>query len=193
MDIKLSGSDGLAMLVSGSDSEHLRVATAFGTSMLPFIKPGTDLRIESVHADTICLGDVITFHYHPGVLVTHRVVKIIRRRGQYSFLTKGDNRLNCDPVVLAPQIAGRVILVAKTNIRSLGWIAFGRILAGISYSQMILYHWLARSGLNQFRHHLEEKGLCPKVPLRDWFVAVTYPFNRIASIPGRIALRSRQK
>ncbi len=166
-----------AVLISGPDGEHLRVATAFGTSMLPFIKPGTDLCLESVKADAIRLGDVITFYFRPGVLVTHRVIKVICQKGQRLFLTKGDNRLNCDPVVSVPQITGRVLLVGRINIRSFAWLFFGRILAGISYIQFALYYRLAGSGLNKLRHRLEKKGRCPKIRLSDWFAAVTYPFN----------------
>ncbi len=177
MVIRSSGDADVAVLVSGSGGERLRVATAFGTSMLPFLKPGVELRLESLDVASIRLGDVITFESQPGTLVTHRVVKILPREGGISFLTKGDNRLVPDPVIFGHQIFDRVIQVGGTNVRSLGWRVLGRIIAWISYGQSVLYHGLAKSRLNRLRYWLEKKGWCPGIPLRPWFAKFSNPMS----------------
>ncbi|GEM_PF-2189607 len=177
MAIQSSGDLSVASLVSGTGGERLRVATAFGTSMRPFLKPGVELRLESPKIASIRLGDIITFQFQPGILLTHRVVKIFRREDGLSFLTKGDNRLSPDPVVFGHQVFGRVIRVGGKNIRSFGWRVLGRIIARISYGPSAFYQRLSKSRLNRFRHWLEKKGACPGIPLRPWFVRFSNPMS----------------
>ncbi len=177
MATQSSGDLSFASLVSGTGGEHLQVATAFGTSMLPFLKPGVELRSESLEIASIRLGDIITFQSQPSTLVTHRVVKIFRYEDGISFLTKGDNRLSPDSVVFGHQIFGRVIQVGGTNVRSLGWRVLGRIVAWISYGQSVLYQGLAKSRLNRLRYWMEKKGRCPGIPLRPWFARFSNPMS----------------
>lgn len=199
MVTRLSGDSDSVVLISGSVSEYLRVATAFGTSMLPFLKPGAKLRLEPVEAGVVRLGDIITFRIYPEVLITHRVVKIMQRDCSFSFFTKGDNRLICDPQVsFGYQIIGRVIGVDRTNIRSLWWRVLGRMIAWISYRQSVFHQDLVKSPLNRFRHTMVKKGWFPikfdtdgKLRLAGRCLIVNYSPYKYC-LPVRVSSKERE-
>jgi signal peptidase len=80
--------------------------------MEPGLPVGTLAFVESVPAETVRVGDVITFGdpHQPGRLVTHRVVETAETdEGELAFRTKGDANLNRDPWAIAlPDEAGRL-------------------------------------------------------------------------------------
>lgn len=133
-----------------NSSEALPLVYGLGTSMLPFLKPNEELQIEPVPPGQIRRGDIVMARSGSGVCFTHRVVRILSLNGQRAFLTKGDNRLRFDPLVLPDAIVGRAIRAGRRDLRSRWqrwlseWIAWG------SYSQAVLYHRLRFSRLIRF-------------------------------------------
>ncbi len=181
------------ILVSGQKAKGIEAAVAFGTSMWPFIPSGAELRLEAVSAHDIGVGDIITFFFHPGVSVTHRVVKVLRSMENISFLTKGDNRSNLDPVVSPGQIAGRVVQVGKRDIRLFRWRALGYTAAWISYGQALVLRRAASSFLNRFRHALEDQGFLPRMKVRASFGRLTNPFCWLPIILEKYQARALRK
>lgn len=186
MAIKLDGESSHQILVSGFEGRRLREAMAFGSSMRPLIKPGAGLELEPAPAAGIRLGDIISFESRPGLSVTHRVVKIFKKQEQTFFITKGDNRLDCDGPVAEKQILGRVIRVGRHPLRSIKWRVLGICVARISYGQSVLYRSLAQSRLNRCRHRLEEKGIFPRIGIRSWFMRFSNPMSGL--LPFQSAL-----
>ncbi len=131
--------------------------------MLPFFQPGEDIWFKPVSINFIQPGDIITYQEKPYVFVTHRVIKITKHNGKIAFITKGDNRFHWDPLVENDQIVGKVIRAGNRNLNRFWWRWLGRMIAFLSYLQGNLYQRMIQSRLNQFRHHLAQKGLFPKI------------------------------
>jgi signal peptidase I len=97
----------LALFLAG-----YRPVVVYSGSMEPGLPVGTLAFVESVPAESIHVGDVITFGdpHQPGRLVTHRVVETTETdQGELAFRTKGDANLNRDPWAIAlPDEAGRL-------------------------------------------------------------------------------------
>ena len=97
----------LALFLAG-----YRPVVVYSGSMEPGLPVGTLAFVESVPAENIHVGDVITFGdpHQPGRLVTHRVVETAETdEGALAFRTKGDANLTRDPWTIAlPDEAGRL-------------------------------------------------------------------------------------
>jgi signal peptidase I len=89
-----------------------RPVVVYSGSMEPGLPVGTLAFVESAPAESVRVGDVITFGdpHQPGRLVTHRVVETAETdQGELAFRTKGDANLNRDPWAIAlPDEAGRL-------------------------------------------------------------------------------------
>jgi signal peptidase I len=92
---------------------NLQAVVVLTGSMEPALPIGSIAFVEKDRsAETVQPGDILTF-YRPDVpqrvLVTHRVVEVVRERGALGFRTKGDaNSENDDWVVPAPNVVGTV-------------------------------------------------------------------------------------
>lgn len=84
----------------------------YSGSMEPGLPVGSLAFVESVPAEDVRVGDVVTFGdpYQPGRLVTHRVVQTAETPArELAFRTKGDANLERDPWTIAlPDEAGRL-------------------------------------------------------------------------------------
>lgn len=168
-----------ALLVEGrpESTRGLSGLVAFGTSMLPFFRPGAELWTEEVPPASVLAGDLIAFRLRSGALVTHRVLKVLDEGGARAFLTKGDNRLDLDDPVREGQLEGRVARVGLRDVRTPGWRLLGRLVARLSYAQALAYRRLARGRLNRLRYRLQGAGWLPAVRLRGVFRALTDPLS----------------
>ncbi len=155
--------------------------------MLPFFQPGEDIWFKPVSADTIRPGDVVTYRKKPHILVTHRVIKIVKDGDTINFITKGDNRFAWDPIVADHQIIGKVIRIGKRNLNRSRWRWIGRLIASVSYLQGSFYTFLINSRLNQFRHHLEKKRLIPEIRPFAIFRMASSPLFWITDFKNRLA------
>ena len=80
---------------------------AQGTSMLPTIRPGSQVEIGHASSDQISAGDIVLTKTRSGLRL-HRVVEI----GAGSLVvTRGDNHLHNDEPCRAQDILGRLRLV----------------------------------------------------------------------------------
>ena len=75
-----------------------------GSSMRPFLPPGSLAAVEQVEPRDIRVGNVIVFHDQAGQPVMHRVIST--RSG---IVTQGDNLARSDGVVPAERIVGKVV------------------------------------------------------------------------------------
>ena len=150
--------------------------------MLPFLPPGEEVHTQPVQPETIRAGDVVTFKTSSGRLITHRVVKIVRHQGEIALLTKGDNRLVMDALVLKHQLIAKVTRVGRRHLERPLWRGLGGFIAWISYRQARLYELLSRSGLNRHRHAWERKGWIPRLRLSGGFRMITDPLSWIRRV-----------
>lgn len=106
-------------------------------SMNPTFRAGDMVVVSGVRPAEVSLGDVITFHQamDPSVLVTHRVVKVVREGDAVFWKTRGDANAAPDPtLVTAPRLVGRLEMI----IPYAGYLAsFARTGAGF-FSLIIL-------------------------------------------------------
>ena len=82
-------------------------------SMVPDYQINDVLAIKEVSHDELEVGDDITYlgkkHDVNGRIVTHRIVKIIKKDGVKQYITKGINNEVEDPVIDDGQIYGKVV------------------------------------------------------------------------------------
>jgi signal peptidase I len=88
--------------------------TVTGNSMHPLIREGDPIQIEQCKPRDLSMGDIITFK-KDDLYVTHRVLWIMRRRDGTTLLTKGDNEITIDPLVLPNQIVGKAVAIKRAN------------------------------------------------------------------------------
>ena len=89
-------------------------------SMLPLLRIGDRVLVESVSPENIKFGDIIVFK-HLDKLVVHRVIKKYDD-GSRSFLQKGDNASIAE-IVISENIIGRVTSVQRgTKVISLNFL-----------------------------------------------------------------------
>jgi signal peptidase I len=103
-------------------------------SMSPLIQSGDQIFIEKVTPSKIYIGDIITF-WKGNVLVTHRVIRKVRKEGDIYFIERGDRYLR-HSLVASRSLMGKVRQIKKGaknyNIDSLIWQLFNRIV-GITF------------------------------------------------------------
>lgn len=88
--------------------KHQIIAIA-SDSMRPTFARGDAVLVEKTTADKIKEGDILVFK-HEGIIVTHRVNKIIVENDQLHFITKGDNQEEVDAFTTEEhQVIGRVV------------------------------------------------------------------------------------
>jgi signal peptidase len=81
------------------------------SSMEPTLPPGTLVVVKPTPVSQIAVGDVMTYQIRSGdpAVISHRVIAVNSLSdGTFSFVTKGDNNAEADPVVLGEQVKGVV-------------------------------------------------------------------------------------
>lgn len=90
-------------------------------SMEPMIMPGDVILVKKItdmeRIDRLKIGDVIQFK-RDGILITHRIIKIVEKENVKNFNTKGDNNSSPDIELVKPEdVRGTIINV----VPKLGW------------------------------------------------------------------------
>ena len=104
---------------------RLRVR-AFGSSMIPAIRPGDVLCIEHCTPEAARPGDVL-FTRHGDRVFAHRLVRKERRGGEDVLVTRGDALWHADPSQPASMLLGRVTGISRGGVtlassRSITWL-----------------------------------------------------------------------
>jgi signal peptidase len=80
-----------------------------GSSMAPTIPLGALIEVTEVQPSDLAVGDVVTYKTANGVLITHRITRIIPSAGGLWLELKGDANAAADPaLVAATSVVGRV-------------------------------------------------------------------------------------
>jgi signal peptidase I len=121
--------------------QHLIPIT--GCSMLPLIREGDQALVRHGWGK-VRRGDVLVFR-HKGTLIAHRVLRIYQGQVEPTFMTKGDNSCQPDPLVKANEIVG-LVLTVKRGGRSMSldtpaWRIVGWLIAVSTLAWMKLYGW----------------------------------------------------
>jgi uncharacterized repeat protein (TIGR01451 family) len=88
---------------------------ARGRSMLPLIRDGESLRVESVPPRRLRVGDIVVAKTPRGLRAHRLIFKDIKRD---CFLTRGDAGQESDPPISAQHIIGRVVLSTRAHLRA---------------------------------------------------------------------------
>lgn len=120
---------------------------AFGDSMLPLLKPLTEIRIRPVPAGQVRVGDIVAYRRN-GSVCAHRVVRIASKSDGVVLLTKGDNRSQQDPLWDSRMMIGVVVRAGSSDLTTRRRRWFSRWMALLSYypfaSSARLIRWLPR-------------------------------------------------
>ena len=108
---------------------------ARGRSMLPLIRDGETLRVESVAAARLRVGDIVVAKTAHG-LRAHRLIFADLARD--CFLTRGDAGQESDPPIRAEQILGRVVFGSRAHLRArVHFVAQGMIRRGARWRRIL--------------------------------------------------------
>ncbi|MFZ0145141.1 MAG: S24 family peptidase [Candidatus Sulfotelmatobacter sp.] len=87
---------------------------AWGTSMLPSLRPGDLLTVRSAAHDEVVPGDIVLV-LRDNRFVIHRLVERQQFQDCLSWITRGDAMPQNDPPVAASEVLGRVASVRRAN------------------------------------------------------------------------------
>jgi len=82
--------------------------------MHPLMRKGDPIHVEECDPRELSIGDIITFNKND-IYVTHRVLWIIKSVSSMGLITKGDNGITIDPLVLPNQIVGKAVAIQRAN------------------------------------------------------------------------------
>lgn len=89
-----------------------------GTSMLPFIPPGSRVEVERIPPENVKTGDVVCYIDESAWGLTHRVVNVEKRTEGILFQVRGDAQADCREVTSASV----VYVVRRVKY---GWFSYG--------------------------------------------------------------------
>jgi signal peptidase I len=94
---------------------------AHGASMIPAIRDGETVTVETVDPAAVKPGDILLYH-HQRRPIAHRVVEV-RRDGDLiaGFVLRGDAKAGCDALVKPEQILGRVVVSVRSLCATMLW------------------------------------------------------------------------
>lgn len=93
---------------------HTVELSAYGRSMIPYLRPGQKVQLAPVDMTQIVRGDLVAFH-KADYLVVHRVHAVLSEKGTIHLLTKGDSNLNFDALVDEQNYLAKVIAVQRRS------------------------------------------------------------------------------
>jgi signal peptidase I len=91
---------------------HSVELSAYGRSMIPYLRPGQKVQLAPVDMSQIVRGDLVAFH-KADYLVVHRVHAVLSENESIQLLTKGDSNLNPDAPVDAQNYLAKVIALQR--------------------------------------------------------------------------------
>lgn len=101
------------MFMIGLFQQYLPIQTKsiLSGSMEPVFYTGSIIFEKPVNPNTVLLpGDIVTFKVENGVLITHRIIKVIEKKDEIFYRTKGDNNNGADiDLVASSQITGKYL------------------------------------------------------------------------------------
>jgi signal peptidase I len=86
---------------------HTVELSAYGRSMIPFLRPGQKVQLAPVDISQVVRGDLVAFH-KADYLVVHRVYAVLSANETIQLLTKGDSNLNPDAPVTSENYLAKV-------------------------------------------------------------------------------------
>jgi signal peptidase I len=98
------------LLIKGHSVE----LSAYGRSMIPFLRPGQKVKLTPTELSQIVRGDLAAFHKQD-YLVVHRVHAVHTTNDGIQLITKGDSNLNVDAPVDAQNYLAKVIAVQRRS------------------------------------------------------------------------------
>jgi signal peptidase I len=86
---------------------HSVELSAYGRSMIPFLRPGQKVKLTPTEFSQIVRGDLVAFHKED-YLVIHRVHAVNSENGTIEVITKGDSNLSPDATVTTENYLAKV-------------------------------------------------------------------------------------
>jgi signal peptidase I len=101
----------VSMLVLSLPMSGWRALSVQTGSMRPTINPGALVLVHRVPADSLHIGDVITYSSRvvPGETITHRIVAFKQLGSTREIIVKGDANKVADPPLTSAQVVGKVV------------------------------------------------------------------------------------
>jgi signal peptidase I len=93
---------------------HSVELSAYGQSMIPFLRSGQKIKLSSIDIAQIVRGDLVAFQKQD-YLVIHRVHEIILTDGTINLITKGDSNLNPDNLIDKGNYLAKVTGIFQRN------------------------------------------------------------------------------
>jgi signal peptidase I len=129
---------GDAARIADALKRHGRVSLrVYGTSMLPWVRPGDLAVIRIISSENVRCGDIILFR-RENHLCVHRIVEKRDSLGAAELLPKGDAHPTPDGVIREQELLGRVVRIYRGG-RRINLDTPGHLALGVFISQLSLY------------------------------------------------------
>jgi signal peptidase I len=135
----------------------------YGTSMLPWVRPGDIALIRNASHENVRCGDVVLFRRNEHLYV-HRIVKKEGSLDAAEFFAKGDAHPTTDGALGKQELLGRVVRIyrrgQRIDLEAPGQLALGLFISQLSLHSKIWYpvakflgiiSWPARRALQFLR------------------------------------------
>ena len=101
----------VVLLISGIFK--YKMIAIMSNSMSPTYRRGDAIVYEKIDVKKLEIGDILAFRKN-NIVMTHRIVEILKRNDKYYFVTKGDNNASVDIFKTEEdQVLGKVVSVYK--------------------------------------------------------------------------------
>ncbi len=145
-------------------------------SMFPLIKTNDYVFLEYINPSLINSGDIVTYLYKPGFLISHRIIGSVISNNHTYFLEKPDNGIFSSTI--SPElILGKITKIKKNNkVYILNSGAINILNKALSFHSKIVFllsqELLSKSSTNKNRN------------LTSFMIL--YMLNFISTLPGRV-------
>jgi len=116
-NLGLAGPEFAELTTALLDAGHALRFRARGASMSPFIRDGDVIEVRPIKATAIRCGDVILCRRGSGRVVVHRVIRVSRKHGRITLVTKGDALACPDGFIPPEQVLGQVVAIQRNGRR----------------------------------------------------------------------------
>lgn len=130
-----------ALLETRSETNKTHLVQTRGTSMLPFIKEGSEIVIQYARPIDIKVGDIIAFRRSIN-LVLHRVIRKHSFNGKVYFIEKGDDTFDTT-MISEDVVIGKAVQMKGTDatirLDQGFWAVINRIMGVYGYINSLIF------------------------------------------------------
>lgn len=136
-----------------------------GMSMFPLLKSTEKIIVRDCPVERLCCGDVILYRSgeKDAILIAHRLIRRLKRKDDYLFITKGDSQTHCDRPISSDLLIAKVIKIKKAyfdiSLEGFKGQIINFLMLFLSLSMVFALCWMLRKRVNKVLFSLKARLL----------------------------------